>query len=68
MPARLRWETEECDIVMVDDTGKRELFSQAFREAAIDAMDSAQKLQAVSCWLSIPGLTTSSKTPGWKWS
>jgi nucleoside-triphosphatase len=40
----LRRATKECDIVVVDEIGKMELFSPAFREAVLEALDSRKKL------------------------
>lgn len=42
--AALRRAMKECDIVVVDEIGKMELFSPAFREAVLEAMDSGKKL------------------------
>jgi len=42
--AALRRATKECDIVVVDEIGKMELFSLAFREAVLEALDSGKKL------------------------
>ena len=42
--AALRRATKECDIVVVDEIGKMELFSPAFREAVLEALDSGKKL------------------------
>jgi nucleoside-triphosphatase len=40
----LRRAVKECDIVVVDEIGKMELFSPAFREAVLEALDSEKKL------------------------
>ena len=42
--AALRRAIKECDIVVVDEIGKMELFSPAFREAVLKALDSGKKL------------------------
>lgn len=42
--AALRWATRECNIIVVDEIGKMELFSLAFREAVLEALDSGKKL------------------------
>ena len=42
--AALRRAIKECDIVVVDEIGKMELFSPAFREAVLEALDSGKKL------------------------
>jgi len=42
--AALRRATKECAIVVVDEIGKMELFSPAFREAVLEALDSGKKL------------------------
>jgi nucleoside-triphosphatase len=35
---------EKCDIVVVDEIGKMELFSAAFREAIFGALDSGKRI------------------------
>lgn len=40
----LRRSIQECDIVVIDEIGKMELFSLAFREAIIEALNSGKKL------------------------
>ncbi len=42
--AALRRAIQECDIVVIDEIGKMELFSPAFREAVLEALDSRKKL------------------------
>jgi nucleoside-triphosphatase len=42
--AALRRAIKECAIVVVDEIGKMELFSPAFREAVLEALDSGKKL------------------------
>jgi len=42
--AALRQATRECDLVVVDEIGKMELFSLAFREAVREALDSGKRL------------------------
>ena len=42
--AALRRAIKECDTVVVDEIGKMELFSPAFREAVLEALDSGKKL------------------------
>ena len=42
--AALRRATKECAIVVVDEIGKMELFSPAFREAVLESLDSGKKL------------------------
>jgi len=40
----LRRAIQECDIVVIDEIGKMELFSLAFREAVLEALNSGKKL------------------------
>jgi len=40
----LRRAIQECDIVVIDEIGKMELFSLAFREAVLEALNSRKKL------------------------
>ena len=40
----IRKAIEECEIVVVDEIGKMELFSDTFREAVLEALDSGKKL------------------------
>jgi len=40
----MRQAIEKCDIVVVDEIGKMELFSTAFREAIFETLDSGKKL------------------------
>ncbi len=42
--AALRRAIQECDIVVIDEIGKMELFSPSFREAVLEALDSKKKL------------------------
>jgi nucleoside-triphosphatase len=42
--AALRRATQDCDIVVIDEIGKMELFSLAFREAVLEALDSGKKI------------------------
>ncbi len=42
--AALRRAIQECDIVVIDEIGKMELFSLAFREAVLEALESGKKL------------------------
>ena len=42
--AALRRAIQECDIVVIDEIGKMELFSPAFREAVLEALNSGKKL------------------------
>jgi len=42
--AALRRAIQECDIVVIDEIGKMELFSVAFREAVLEALESRKKL------------------------
>jgi nucleoside-triphosphatase len=42
--AALRRAIEECDLVVIDEIGKMELFSLAFREAVLAALESGKKL------------------------
>ena len=42
--AALRRAIKECDIVVIDEIGKMELFSVAFREAVLEALESRKKL------------------------
>jgi nucleoside-triphosphatase len=42
--AALRRAIKECDIVVIDEIGKMELFSPAFREAVLEALESGKKL------------------------
>ena len=42
--AALRRAKQECDIVVIDEIGKMELFSPAFREAVWEALESRKKL------------------------
>jgi nucleoside-triphosphatase len=42
--AALRRAIQECDIVVIDEIGKMELFSVAFREAVWEALESRKKL------------------------
>ena len=40
----LRRAIQECDIVVIDEIGKMELFSSAFREAVLEVLNSRKKL------------------------
>ena len=40
----LRRAIQECDIVVIDEIGKMELFSLAFREAVLEAIGSGKRL------------------------
>ncbi len=40
----VRQAIQECDIVVIDEIGKMELFSLAFREAVLEALASGKKL------------------------
>ena len=40
----LRRSIQECDIVVIDEIGKMELFSFAFREAVLEVLNSRKKL------------------------
>jgi len=40
----LRRAIQECDIVVIDEIGKMELFSLAFREAVLEALNSGKKV------------------------
>lgn len=42
--AALRRAIQECDIVVIDEIGKMELFSLAFREAVLESLNSGKKL------------------------
>jgi len=42
--AALRRATQDCDIVVIDEIGKMELFSFAFREAVLEALNSGKKI------------------------
>jgi len=42
--AALRRAIQECDIVIIDEIGKMELFSFAFQEAVLEALDSGRKI------------------------
>ncbi len=42
--AALRQATRECDIVVIDEIGKMELSSAAFREAVLEALASGKKV------------------------
>ena len=42
--AALRRATQECDVVVIDEVGKMELFSLAFQEAVLEALNSGKKL------------------------
>jgi nucleoside-triphosphatase len=42
--AALRRAIQECDIVVIDEIGKMELFSLAFREAVWEALESGKKI------------------------
>jgi nucleoside-triphosphatase THEP1 len=42
--AALRRAVKECDIVVVDEIGKMELFSSAFKETVMEALDSGKIL------------------------
>lgn len=42
--AALRRAIQGCDIVVIDEIGKMELFSFAFREAVLEALNSGKKL------------------------
>jgi len=42
--AALREATQECDVVVIDEIGKMELFSHAFREAVMEALDSERRV------------------------
>ncbi|MFQ5924807.1 MAG: NTPase [Dehalococcoidia bacterium] len=42
--AALREATRECDLVVVDEIGKMELFSPSFREAVLEAIDSGKRV------------------------
>jgi nucleoside-triphosphatase len=38
----LRWAVKECDLVVIDEIGKMELFSDNFKTAVLDLMDSGK--------------------------
>ncbi len=40
----LRQASEQCDLVVIDEIGKMELFSAKFRQAVLDIMDSGKRL------------------------
>lgn len=40
----LRQAVRECDIVVIDEIGKMELFSSAFREAVLEALSSGKRV------------------------
>ena len=40
----LRQAIQECDVVVIDEIGKMELFSPAFREAVLEALESGKKV------------------------
>ena len=40
----IREATRECDLVVVDEIGKMELFSPAFREAVLEAINSGKRV------------------------
>jgi len=42
--AALRRAIQECDIVVIDEIGKMELFSPAFREVVLEALESGKKV------------------------
>ena len=42
--AALRRAIQECEVVVIDEIGKMELFSPAFREAVLEALGSGKKL------------------------
>ncbi|MFQ5987800.1 MAG: NTPase, partial [Dehalococcoidia bacterium] len=42
--AALRVATRECDLVVVDEIGKMELFSPSFREAVLEAIDGGKRV------------------------
>ena len=40
----LRQASEQCDLVVIDEIGKMELFSAKFRQAVLDTIDSGKRL------------------------
>ena len=42
--AAIREATRNCDIVVIDEIGKMELFSSAFKEAVLEAINSGKKV------------------------
>ncbi|HUV55859.1 MAG TPA: NTPase [Dehalococcoidales bacterium] len=42
--AALQRATEECDLIVIDEIGKMELFSASFREAVLQIIDSGKKV------------------------
>ena len=40
----LRTAIHDCDLIVVDEIGKMEMFSNSFREAALEAIDSGKKV------------------------
>ena len=40
----LRRAVKECDLVVIDEIGKMELFSDSFKEAVLDIMDSGKRV------------------------
>jgi len=40
----LRQATQECDLVVIDEIGKMELFSPAFKEAVLEAINSGKRV------------------------
>jgi nucleoside-triphosphatase len=40
----IRKAIEECDIVVIDEVGKMELYSTSFREAALEAVESGKRV------------------------
>ncbi len=42
--AALQRATEECDLIVIDEIGKMELFSASFREAVLQIIDSRKKV------------------------
>lgn len=42
--AALRDAIKECDVVVIDEIGKMELFSPCFREAVLEAVDSGKRV------------------------
>lgn len=42
--AALRDATRECDVVVIDEIGKMELFSPSFKDAVLEALDSKKRV------------------------
>ena len=56
--------TKECEIVVIDEIGKMELFSDAFREAVLEALESGKRLLGTIMLSSHPWADHIKQRPG----